>query len=396
MRISNLVPSCLLVACVAIVPAQTFTLLHVFQGPDGAQPGALTQDSDGNLYGTTAFGGTNGLGTVYKLQKKVPYKETVLHSFSASTDGENPGNILLGSDGNLYGTANGAGANGVGTAFRTTPAGAFNVIYNFVGGAQAAIPGMIIAAPNPILGVAGGGAPQNGGMVYSLASGGETDLYKFGGGADGDFPSSLVRDNAGNFYGTAGGGGNVTCTSLGGCGVLFKIDAKGVFSVLYVFVGPDGSGPGGLTIDPAGNLYGTTGGGGAHDSGTVFEFTSAGKLITLYAFTGGADGQSPQSGVVRDAAGNLYGATASGGAVTSQCNNIPCGVVFMLSPTAAGAWHETVLHAFNGADGQDPVGPLLLDPTGPALYGATDRGGDFSCTPIDGGNSCGVVFKITR
>jgi hypothetical protein len=68
----------------------------------------------------------------------------------------------------------------------------------------------------------------------------------------------------------------------------------------------------------------------------------------------------------------------------------------MLSPTAAGAWHETVLHAFNGADGQDPVGPLLLDPTGPALYGATDRGGDFSCTPIDGGNSCGVVFKITR
>src|SRR6266852_2956131 len=131
MRISSLVPSCLLLVCAAVVPAQTFTVLHVFHGPEGAQPSTLTQDSSGNLYGATAFGGTNGLGTVYKMQKKTPYKETVLHSFSASTDGENPGNILLGSDGYLYGTANGAGANGAGTAFRTTPAGAFNIIYNF-------------------------------------------------------------------------------------------------------------------------------------------------------------------------------------------------------------------------------------------------------------------------
>ncbi len=395
MRISSFVPSCLLVACAAMVPAQTFTLLHVFQGPDGAQPGHLIQDSNGNLYGTTAFGGTNGLGTIYKLQKKVPYKETVLHSFSASTDGENPGNILLGSDGNLYGTASGAGANGDGTAFRTTPAGAFNVIYSFAGGTQASIPGMIISAPNPIIGVAGGGAPIFGGMVYSLTSAGETDIYKFGGGADGNFPSSLVRDNAGNFYGTAGGG-DLTCTNFGACGVLFKIDNKGVFSVLYVFVGPDGSGPGGLTIDPAGNLYGTTNSGGAHNSGTVFEFTPAGKLITLYAFTGGADGKNPQSGVVRDAAGNLYGTTAQGGAVSSQCFDQPCGVVFMLSPVSTGMWHETVLHTFNGTDGQDPVGPLLLDPSSSAIYGTTDRGGNFNCTPIDGGNSCGVVFKITR
>jgi uncharacterized repeat protein (TIGR03803 family) len=386
-----------LTACAALMPAQNFTLVHVFHGADGAEPsGVLVQDSSGNLYSTTSFGGASGLGTVYKLEKKVPNKVTVLHSFTGSSDGQNPNaGVLLGSDGNLYGTTIGAGANGDGTAFRTTPAGAFATFYQFQGGAHAALPQQLIGEPNSFYGVAGGGAPFYGGMVYHLDTSGETDLYKFAGGADGNYANWIVRDNAGNFYGTAGGGGDLACSAPRGCGVIFKIDTKGVYSVLHVFVGPDGDGPGGLTLDSAGNLYGTTGSGGAHNSGTVFELTPAGQLITLYAFTGGADGQFPQSGVIRDASGNLYGTTSSGGAVTSQCNNLACGVVFMLSPTAAGTWHETVLHSFNGTDGQDPLGPLLLDPSQPALYGATDRGGDFNCTPIDGGTSCGVVFKIT-
>jgi uncharacterized repeat protein (TIGR03803 family) len=394
MRINSLIPTCLFTACAALVPAQTFTVLHIFQGPDGAQPSVLVQDSSGNLYGTTAFGGASGLGTLYKLAKKVPNKQTVLYSFGGQADGENPYGVLLGSDGNLYGTTSDAGANGFGTVWRSTPAGAFTTFYQFQGGAQAAYPGQLIGGPSALYGVAGGGEPFYGGMVYSLSRSSETDLYKFAGGADGNNPSWLIRDSAGNFYGTAGGG-DLACGSLRGCGVIFKIDTKGVYSVLHVFVGPDGTGPIGLTLDPAGNLYGTTVGGGVHNSGTVYELTPSGQLTTLYAFTGGADGQFPQSGVIRDAPGNLYGTTESGGAVTSQCNNLACGVVFMLSPTAAGAWRETVLHSFNGTDGQDP-GALLLDPAEPALYGATNRGGDFSCTPLDGGTSCGVVFKITR
>src|SRR6202035_2668622 len=120
MRIHSVIPSCLLAACAAIVPAQTFTLVHVFSGADGAEPAAaLVQDTSGNLYSVTGFGGASGLGTVFKIVKK-NNKETVLHSFTASTDGENPDSILLGSDGNLYGLTSGAGPNGFGTAFRTT------------------------------------------------------------------------------------------------------------------------------------------------------------------------------------------------------------------------------------------------------------------------------------
>lgn len=395
MRITSLIPSCVLAACAATMPSQTFTLVHVFHGPEGAWPGLLVQDSSGNLYGPAYFGGDSGLGTVYKIVKKND-KTTVLHSFSASTDGEDPDGLLLGSDGNLYGTTGGAGPDGWGTAFRINPSGAFNVFYSFQGGTKAADPGLLIGDSNALYGLASGGAPFYGGVVYGLNAAGETDLYTFAGGADGARPSALVRDSAGNFYGTALGGGNLTCKVYGGCGVVFKIDAKGVYSVLHVFIGADGNGPSGLVLDPAGNLFGTTISGGASNAGTVFELTPAGNLTTLYTFTGGADGQQPQSGVIRDQAGNLYGTTYLGGAVSSQCYNSTCGVVFMLSPGSGGAWKETVLHTFTGADGESPVAPLLLDPSEPALYGTTQRGGDFNCTTISGGTSCGVVFKITR
>src|ERR1700738_3699102 len=159
MRIRSVIPSCLLAVGAVVVPAQTFTLVHVFNGADGAEPAApLVQDSSGNLYGVTGFGGASGLGTVFKIEKK-SNKETVLHSFSASPDGQNPASILLGSDGNLYGSASGAGPDGYGTAFRSTLAGAFNVFYVFQGGAKAAYPGSLVAGSNAFYGVSGGGAP---------------------------------------------------------------------------------------------------------------------------------------------------------------------------------------------------------------------------------------------
>ena len=404
MPIKRLIPKpsfaacCVIAACTATLPAQTFTVLHIFQGTDGAEPSnaALTLDSAGDLYGTTMFGGSTGLGTAYKITAK-NHSETVLHSFTGPSDGENPSTgLVLGSDGNLYGGTIGGGANNFGTAFRITPAGTFSNFYDFSGAAQASAPQQILAGTGALYGVGGGGAPFYGGVAFRLDASGETDFYTAAGGADGNNMNWMVRDLSGNFYGTAGSGGDLACGAPSGCGVIYKIDTKGAYSVLHIFIGPDGAGPRGLTLDSAGNLYGTTASGGTLNAGTVFELSSSGQFRTLYSFTGGADGENPQSAVVRDAYGNLYGTTSQGGTTSSQSSGIACGVVFMLSPTTAGAWRETVLHSFNGSDGCNPQAPLLLDPSQPALYGTTNRGGDFSCSTINAASSCGVVFKISR
>jgi uncharacterized repeat protein (TIGR03803 family) len=386
----------IVLATVSPAPAQTFTLLHVFHGADGGDPESapLVLDGDGNLYSTTAFGGASGLGTVYKIDRKDI--ETVLHSFTGGPDGQDPiAGLVLGSDGNLYGTANGGGTNGFGTAFRVNPGGQFSVFYQFQGGTKASEPGRLLAGKNRLYGTAAGGAPFFAGMVFQLDRSGETDLYKFVGGADGAGPGALAKDANGNLYGVSGTGGNLTCNVPFGCGVIFKIDSSGMYSVLHVFVGPDGEFPQGLILDSEGNLYGTAASGGVQNSGTIFKLTPAGQLITLYTFTGGADGGEPHAGLVRDAVGNFYGTTFTGGIVNSQCFNFGCGVVFQLSPSG-NTWKETVLHSFNGADGDNPLAPLILDPQGQALYGTTSRGGDYSCTTINGGTSCGTVFKISR
>ncbi len=303
----------------------------------------MVMDSSGALYSTTAFGGANGLGTMYKIDKKK--NQTVLHSFTGGSDGQDPNaSVVLGS---------------FGTAFKETPAGAFSVFYQFQGGTHASFPGPLIVTPNAFYGPASGGAPFNAGVIYRLDQSGETDLYRFVGGADGSSGRALVRDNAGNLYGT-GGGGDLACRAPQGCGVVFTPQP------------------------PAGRRI----------HGRFLSSLPDGQLITIYTFTGGADGGQP-NGVIRDAAGNLYGTTYTGGIVNSQCFNFGCGVVFQLSPTATGTWKETVLHSFNGTDGDNPIASLQLDPSQPALYGTTSRGGDYSCTTLNGGTSCGVVFKIT-
>jgi uncharacterized repeat protein (TIGR03803 family) len=218
-----------------------------------------------------------------------------------------------------------------------------------------------------------------------------TVLHAFTGLSDGAFPSaSLVRDNAGNLYGTAAGGGAY------GNGVVFKLGATGKETVLHSFSGgKDGADPeAGLVRDVAGNLYGTTRTGGVYAYGVVFKLDTTGKEIVLHSFTGGADGANPNfgdPGLLRDVVGNLYGTTGAGGDLA--CRFVPaarfpgCGVVFKLDTTGK----ETVLHRFTGGgDGADPATGLARDAAG-NLYGNTFGGGDLAC---GGGSGCGVVFKL--
>jgi uncharacterized repeat protein (TIGR03803 family) len=241
----------------------------------------------------------------------------------------------------------------------------------------------------------GGGGPCTHycGVVFTLdPQGTETVLHQFKGQGDGAKPNGgLLVDAAGNVYGTTSLGGNLTC---GGCGVVYEIPASNSSTelVIHAFTGSDGMAPyGGLIQDAAGNLYGTTCGGGASSHGTVFKLDANRAETVLYSFNGGPDGACPKGTLVQDTAGNLYGTTSVGGD-GSACSGYGCGVVFKLDPSGA----ETVLYTFTGgADGAVPSGRLLLDTAG-NLYGITRAGGLLSVCSITvpPASGCGVVFRV--
>jgi uncharacterized repeat protein (TIGR03803 family) len=201
-------------------------------------------------------------------------------------------------------------------------------------------------------------------------------LYNFAGPPDGLNPfNGVIEDKIGNLYGTTGSGGAYNL------GIVFKIDTSGKETVLYSFKGkPDGDGPGTLLLGNSGDLYGVTYSGGTYGFGTAFKLNMSGKEVVVYSFTGAADGWGP-NGLVQDAAGTLYGTTVGGG--TSSM-----GAVFKLTPDGT----ETVLHSFTGMpDGAGPGG-LIIDATG-NLYGTTFVGGPYpNCGFYSTG--CGIVFKI--
>jgi uncharacterized repeat protein (TIGR03803 family)/YVTN family beta-propeller protein len=220
-------------------------------------------------------------------------------------------------------------------------------------------------------------------------------LYRFRGGADGASPvSSLILDKAGNLYGTTSSGGVSSSTCPGGCGTIFKLthqpDGSWTKSVLHRFVDTDGATPlGGLIFDAAGNLYGTASAGGScSHCGVVFKLTpNADGTWTehvLHRFTGGSDGGQPVASLMLDLAGNVYGTTGYGGAYAY-------GVVFKLTPSSNGTWTESVLHAFDLADGSNPLAGLTFDVAG-NLFGTTITGSGSGCP---GSSSCGTAFQLT-
>jgi uncharacterized repeat protein (TIGR03803 family) len=358
--------------------AQAFSVLYSFTGsPDGAYPYAgLVRDAKGNLYGTTYFGGASSYGTVFKLNSKD--KETVLYSFAG---GGYPYDALLDVNGQLYGTTYSGGASNFGTVFKVNQSGKETVLHSFAGSPDGEYPfaGLVRDANGNFYGVTILGGRFGNGVVFKLDKAGkETLLYTFTGGADGGVPlyyGSLVMDAAGNLYGTTQGGG-------AGFGTVFKVTPKGKETVLHSFAGPpDGAAPfASLVRDDKGNLYGTALG-GTSGNGVVFKVDKAGKETLLYTFSGGADGGNPFEGLVLDTKGNLYGTTEVGGASG-------LGTVFKVSSQGK----ETVLHSFTGgANGRIPFTALIRDTKG-NLYGTTEQGGDITCNPPYG---CGTVFKLT-
>jgi uncharacterized repeat protein (TIGR03803 family) len=357
--------------------AQTFTVLYAFKGgADGGEPYAgLLLDNSGNLYGTTYAGGSFNKGTVFTVDTNA--KESVLHSFGAKRDGAYPlAALVRDAANNLYGTTVMGGTGGNGTVFRVDTTGKETVLYSFRKGNPAG--NVVLDAAGNLYSTTNVGGLYGKGSVFKLdRSGKETDLYSFvGGHFDGEYPTAgLFLDKSGNLYGTTYYGGNY------GVGIVFELTRHGGYSVLHNFdngyLQDDGEYPyAGLIRDAAGNLYGTTieaywwpG-----NSGTVFKLDSQGNETLLYSFQDGSDGGFPYAPVVRDSSGNFYGTTRDGG------DNY--GVVFEVDS----AGQETVLHSFAySTDGGYPYAGLVRDSAG-NLYGTTFQGGS-------GGG--GTVFKLT-
>lgn len=338
-------------------------LVYSFRGkPDASEPFAGLIRKNGIFYGTTAAGGSYkpcytygglGCGTIFEIDRKGD--ERVLYNFKGSfgsgpIDGQGPmGGLTADSAGNLYGTTPFGGASESGTIFKLAKDGTESTLYSFTGANDGGRPysGVIRDASGNLYGVAyfGGNSACTGGCgtIFELgATGSLTVLYSLAGGADGGNPiGGMVMDGAGNLYGTAQNYGNLNCDKRGGnpgCGTVFRLSAARKFKVLHEFAGsPDGAVPSeNLIVDSNGNLYGTTSFGGdskcngGYSCGTVFEVDAHGHESVLHTFTGGSkDGEVPYGPVRRDAKGDLYGTTVSGG--TGPCNK-GCGVVFELNP----------------------------------------------------------------
>ena len=349
-------PILLLISVTFVLPmalnATTFRTILLFNSQvNGAHPPeGVTLDAAGNLYGTTSSGGPSDLGSVFKLTKRPDgsWAESTLHFFKGGSDGGVPvSGVIFDKKGDLYGVTVGGGdkcpeRRGCGTVYKLVPkpdgTWTHSVIYSFSD--------------------ADGGNQQKAGLAF---------------------------DAAGNLYGFTQVG-DVTC-----CGVVYRLkpnnDGSWSEDIIYTFTGgSDGGYPIDYPVfDSAGNLYGETIHGGAHDCGAVFELTpNAGgdwsETIVHSFCESKSDGNFPRGGLTADASGNLYGVTVWGGGstgITEKCSLSGCGTVFRLEPQLGGGWNYKKIHTFTGTPGHDPHGGVVINAAG-TIYGTTSIGGPKS------------------
>ncbi len=367
----------------------------------GVVSDSFVYDSDSRSFGASVI-----------FTPSMPGTFNLLHNFTGGLDGRTPSaGLTMDKAGNLYGTDS-YGGSGHGTVFKLAHKGSswvFNPLYAFAGGTDGASPEarVTVGPDGSLYGVTSAGGSGYG-TVFNLRPAPtacttgtcpwtETVLYRFAGGTDGIRPhGDLVFDRAGNLYGTTINGGT------GGYGTVYKLtpsNGSWTESVLYSFTeGGDGQLPeSGLIFDQSGNLYGTTYYGGQNGNGTVFQLKPAGAGWVeniLYRFQGGSDGRSPTAGLILDQAGNLYGMTSRGGS-----NDI--GTVFELSPSVGG-WMFSVAYNLVGmvVDYPPGNGSLSMDASG-NLYGANGTGGDFGggsvfrLVPSNGSWTPTILYQFT-
>jgi len=390
------------VATAIVSLAQTLTTLHSFDNTDGANPFAgLVQASDGDFYGTTYNGGANNEGTVFKITPS----GTLVWVYSFCTrpncaDGALPvGGLIQYTDGNLYGTTGYGGANNRGTVFKITMSGTLTTLYSFCNleaCADGALPyaGLVLATNGNFYGTTEFGGKYSYGAIFEITpSGALNTLYSFcaeNGCPDGARPSgNLIQGADGRFYGTtqAGGANKNSHCAVEGCGTVFAFTGSAL-TTLYNFCAQSGCTDGqtpnaGVIQATNGDFYGTTVYGGANNNnGTVFKITPSGALTTLYNFcsrSGCTDGQVPAAGLIQATDGNLYGTTTSGGKGG--------GTIFAITPSGT----LTTLYIFcqqvGCADGEGPQANLIQSTNG-NFYGTTFIGGThgygavFSLSPV--------------
>ena len=359
-----------------ISPSGSLTNLWEFTGGnDGANPSSgLVQGSDSKFYGTTAWGGANGLGTVFRISPSGSL--TNLWEFTGGNDGASPqSGLVQGSDSNFYGTASYGGASGNGTVFRINPGGSLSNLWSFTGGNDGANPmaGLLQGGDGNFYGTTygSGSGPSPNGTVFRISpSGSLTNLWSFTGGNDGSYPwAALVQGSDSNFYGTASYGGAY------GAGIVFRISAGGSLTNLWSFTGgTDGATPqAGLVLGSDSNFYGTTSSGGASGSGTIFRISPSGNLTNLWSFTDCADGANPMAGLVQGSDSNLYGTTYGSGNGPSSY-----GTVFKLSVSSA--LPPVAMFTANPTNGMAPLAVIFTDASSnsPTSWTWTDTYGDMS------------------
>lgn len=389
---------CLCLAGEIAASGQVLTVLTQFTGKNGANPNLLVEGRNGNFYATTGYGGPNSqgeAGTVFEISPTGVL--TTLYNFCAKpncADGlQSDAGLVLGRNGNFYGTTRIGGLAGNGTIFKVTPAGVLTTLYSFCSQTNCtdgSYPeaGLVLGSDGLFYGVTRGGGANNLGTVFSItASGALHTVYSFAG-IDGSDPfGTLIQATDGDFYGTTMAGGPGYSSQSAGSGTIFKISSAGGFTTLYNFCSQancaDGLWPEtGLVQASDGNFYGTTTAGGSYlkapcnankGCGTVFKITSGGALTVLHSFKS-SDGRLPMGGLLQAKDGNLYGTTSQGGKAG--------GTVFEI--TLSGAL--TTLHKFVRTEGFGPFAGLIQGSDG-TLYGANTFGGLKA--------NAGTVFSLT-